>query len=57
MAAVSICGDLGAQENKVCHCFQFYFVLSYTKVTNNVVIVSGELQKDSAIHVLLSILP
>ena len=25
MAAVSICRDFGAQENKVCYCFQFYF--------------------------------
>ena len=23
MAAVTICSDFGAQENKVCHCFQF----------------------------------
>ena len=25
MAAVTICSDLGAQENKVCHCFPIYF--------------------------------
>ena len=24
MAAVTICSDLGAQENKVCHCFPIY---------------------------------
>ena len=24
MAAVIICGDFGAQENKVCHCFHFF---------------------------------
>ena len=24
MAAVTICSDFGAQENKVCHCFQFF---------------------------------
>ena len=23
MATVSVCGDFGAQENKVCHCFHF----------------------------------
>ena len=23
MAAVTICSDLGTQENKICHCFQF----------------------------------
>ena len=23
MAAVTICSDFGAQENKVCHCFHF----------------------------------
>ena len=23
MAAVTICGDFGAQENKICHCFYF----------------------------------
>ena len=25
MAAVTICSDFGAQENKVCHCFHFFF--------------------------------
>ena len=25
MAAVTICGDLGTQENKVCHCFPSIF--------------------------------
>jgi len=24
MAAVTICGDSGAQENKVCHCFHCF---------------------------------
>ena len=24
MAAVTICSDFGAQENKICHCFQFF---------------------------------
>ena len=24
MAAVTICSDFGAQENKVCHCFHFF---------------------------------
>ena len=24
MAAVTICSDIGAQENKVCHCCQFF---------------------------------
>ena len=24
MAAVTIHGDLGAQENKICHCFHFF---------------------------------
>ena len=24
MAAVNICSDLGAQENKICHCFHFF---------------------------------
>ena len=24
LAAVSICSDVGAQENKVCHCFHFF---------------------------------
>ena len=24
MAAVTICSDFGAQENKVCHCFPIY---------------------------------
>ena len=24
MAAVNICSDLGAQENKICHCFYFF---------------------------------
>ena len=25
MAAVTVCGDFGAQENKVCPCFRFFF--------------------------------
>ena len=24
MAAVTVCGDFGAQENKICHCFHFF---------------------------------
>ena len=24
MAAVTVCGDFGAQENKICHCFHFH---------------------------------
>ena len=24
MAEVTICSDLGAQENKACHCFHFF---------------------------------
>ena len=24
MAAVTLCSDLGAQENKICHCFNFF---------------------------------
>ena len=24
MTAVTSCGDFGAQENKVCHCFHFF---------------------------------
>ena len=27
LAAVTVCSDFGAQENKVCHCFHFF--LSY----------------------------
>ena len=29
----------------------FYFVLGYNQLTNNVVIVSGEQQRDSAMHI------
>ena len=25
MAAVTVCGDFGAQENEVCPCFRFFF--------------------------------
>ena len=35
----------------------FYFVLRYSRLINNVVIVSGEQQRDSAIHINVSILP
>ena len=24
MAAVTVCGDFGAQENKICHCFHLF---------------------------------
>ena len=31
MAAITICSDLGAQENKICHCFHFSpFYLSWS---------------------------
>ena len=26
MAAVTICSDFGAQEDKVCHCFHFFLI-------------------------------
>ena len=26
MAAVTICHDFGAQENKICHCFHIFFI-------------------------------
>ena len=35
----------------------FYFVLGYSQLTNNVVIISGEQQRDSAIHIHVSTLP
>ena len=35
----------------------FYFALEYSRLTNNVVMVSGEQQRDSAIHIPVSILP
>ena len=37
--------------------FNFYCLLKYSQLTNNVVIVSGELRRDSVIHVHVSILP
>ena len=24
MAAITVCSDFGAQENKICHCFHFF---------------------------------
>ena len=35
----------------------FYFVLGYSWLTNNIVTVSGEQWRDSAIHIQVSILP
>ena len=29
VAAVTVCSDFGAQENKTCHCFQFFPVYLY----------------------------
>ena len=29
MAAVSVCSDFGAQENKVCHCFHFSYSICH----------------------------
>ena len=26
MAAVTVCGDFGAQDNKVCYCFHFFLI-------------------------------
>ena len=37
--------------------FNFYCVLKYSQLTNNVVIVSGEPRRDSVIHIHVSILP
>ena len=37
--------------------YLFNFVLGYSRLTNNAVIISGELQRDSAMHVHASILP
>ena len=37
--------------------FTFYFILEYGRLTNNVVIVSGEQQRDSAIHIHVPVLP
>ena len=34
-----------------------YFVLGYSRLTNNIVIVSGEQQRDSAIHIHVFIRP
>ena len=34
MAAVTICNDFGAQENKICHCFHFFpFYLPWSDET------------------------
>ena len=33
MAAVTICSDFGAQENKICHCFHFFFYNPTSEVT------------------------
>ena len=36
MAAVTICSDFGAQENKICHCFHFFpFYLPWSDGTRN----------------------
>ena len=35
----------------------FYFALGYNQSTNNVVIVSGEQGRDSAMHIHVSIFP
>ena len=35
----------------------FKFVLGYSRLTNNVMIISGEQRRDSAIHIHVSILP
>ena len=29
IAAVTICRDLGVQENKVCHCFYFFPIVCH----------------------------
>ena len=40
-----------------CCVFFLYFLLWYRRLANNVVIVSGEQQRDSVIHIHVSILP
>ena len=35
----------------------FYFVLRYSQLTNSAVIVSGEQQRDAAIHIPASVPP
>ena len=40
MAAVTICRDFGAQENKICHCFHFFpFYLPWSDETDVMVII------------------
>ena len=39
MAAVTICSDFGAQENKVSHCFHFFLFICHEVIALNVMIV------------------
>ena len=40
MAAVTLCSDFGAQENKVCHCFHFFpFYLVWSDETGAIILV------------------
>ena len=32
MAAVTVCSDFGAQENKICHCFHFFSFMDHSLV-------------------------
>ena len=41
----------------ICNFLKLYFVLEYSLLTNKVVIVSDEQQRDSAIHIRVFILP
>ena len=42
MTAVTICSDFGAQENKVCHCFHYFFIyLHEVMVLDAMILVFG----------------
>ena len=39
MAVVTICGDFGAQENKVCHCFHCFLSICHEAMGPDAVIL------------------
>ena len=41
MAAVTVCNDFGAQENKVCHCFHCFPIYWHEVMRLNAVILVG----------------
>ena len=55
MAAVTICSDFGAQENKICHCFHFPPSICHEVIVYNILMIKINKQHFSTKNILVII--